>query len=677
MESENDLWQTLLEESIGHILATGDYDSFIEMLNTSPVLDPLFRDVPEGGRAAIAHNMGRAIWNATPQPDNGFRPRHRLPPDSGKPCPCGSGLKYKQCCESGPRHSPLAPELAWSIAWPMFSEAEKQAALEGRAIPVPAVPVVAQEQLDTEHPGKARDLLEPLFEKPGKASADTLAQAVEILSEAYRDLGHHRKRRAFLEKQARDSRGILLVAVVGQLCPVLADAGDWDEAWRLHGEALRAMPDDPMLAMQEVTMLYAQGRPEQAGMRAKFWQRRLEPRLEPGHPARQALDRLASNPDGGMLALAGDDVLLRVHKVIGNGLNRSEVACELIGEEKPIEEADFEASIRERLRGMGLSDDDLERTVKQAVDDIEVRLRGAETGDDQDPAAPARDTEDDHSAWLKAPPPIAALEERWRGVYPGSKPFSISFEPFNDTDPWEPEARARWLEFLETNPDAFDSLEILDDLATALYLHPAMEAGAITEVFADVVRRGVALLDQTLAQCGDTLPQLPWPMVANRPALRLLAHHIHLANSAGDVAEAVHRLEQYLILSPGDSHGFRSLLIEHYLQRGDDESALELADRFPDDLLVETSMGGVLALYRLGRLPEAAERLASTHNNNPHLIEMLVRNRVMKPRIDERGIRPGGPDQAWLYRQSMRPLWQATPGAIDWLNDQRRALQDQ
>jgi len=672
---EGDLWQILLEESIGHILATGDYDSFIEMLNTSPVLDPLFDDVPEGGRATIAHNMGRAIWNATPLPGNRFRPRHRLPPDSGKPCPCGSGLKYRQCCEPGPRHPPLDPGLAWSIAWSMFSEAEKQAALESRAIPVPALPTIAQAYLDDRHPGKARDLLEPLVQKPAKVSADTLAQAVEVLSEAYRDLGHHRKRRSFLEQLAETSRGPVLVAVVGQLCPLLADAEDWDEAWRLHGKALRAMPDDPMLAMQEVTMLYAQGRPEEAGMRAKFWHRRMGTRLPPDHPAREALDRVVANPGAGLLAMAGDDALQRLRQTIDTGLSRPALVHELVDEDEPVDDSNFEASIRAHFRGMGMTGEDLEQVVANATEDF--AQGSAITGLEADPDEAGDDPEDDDSAWLKATTSLARVEERWRGVYPGSKPFSISFEPFGEADPWAPEASAQWLKFLEDNPAAFDSLEILDDLATALYAHPAMQAGALTEMFADVVRRGVDVLDRTLAECDDALPQLPWQIVANRPALRLLAHHIHLVRTAGQTAEAVHRLEQYLILSPGDSHGFRGFLIEHHLRAGDDESALEIAARFPDDILVETSMGRVLALYRLGRLEEAVVGLASTHRNNPYLIEMLINTRVKKPRIDQHGIRVGGPDQAWLYRESMRPVWQATPGAIEWLEQQRKGLEPQ
>ncbi len=38
------------------------------------------------------------IWNATPIPENRFRPRKQPRPERNEPCLCGSGHKFKQCC---------------------------------------------------------------------------------------------------------------------------------------------------------------------------------------------------------------------------------------------------------------------------------------------------------------------------------------------------------------------------------------------------------------------------------------------------------------------------------------------------------------------------------------------------------------------------------------------------
>jgi len=667
MHDLESLWQSLLELSVSHILAEEDYNGLIEMLSASPVLDALFEDAPQGAKAVFVHRFGREIWNTTPLPGNRFRPRHRSPPSKGQRCPCGSGLKYKQCCLYAPRAPRLEPWQIWAIAWSMFEESERKAALASAVIPAEALPFIAREQLYSGHPGRARDLLKPLFEKSKKASEAVLSEAVEPLSEAYRDLGHHAKRKAFLEQIVDNSDGAVLAAAVGELSPILADTGHWDEAWRRHSQGMRAVPDDPMLALLEVTLLYAEQRGEEAVMRAEFWRRRLGDRLDPDHPACAAFERIAANPEAGILAMTGDDELMEVVEVIDHGLDRPEAAHRVVREEPFEDLAGFEQGIRRRLHGMGLSGEDLERAVAEALREYE-----------QDSAAMADEsTEDedaDNSAALQAPDAIAAIEERWRDIYPVTKPFASSFEPFGEADPWDPEIRAQWLEFLEQNPAAFDSLDILDDVATALYMHPATFEGSLHSTFAAVVRRGARLLDRSLSGHGEPLPELPWPTVDNRPALRLLVHHVYLLEAAGDQDEAVARMQQYMTLNPGDNHGFRCQLIAHYLERGDDESALTLSERFPDDMLLETSMGRVLALYRLGRADEAAAALEIVYKINTHVIEMLTQNRAKKPKIEEHGMRIGRRDQAWLYRNAMRPLWQQTPGAIDWLRERGRAL---
>ena len=51
-------------------------------------------DVDEQARRAIAEGLTRGIWNATPLPGNGYRPRPLPKPGRNDPCPCGSGAKY-------------------------------------------------------------------------------------------------------------------------------------------------------------------------------------------------------------------------------------------------------------------------------------------------------------------------------------------------------------------------------------------------------------------------------------------------------------------------------------------------------------------------------------------------------------------------------------------------------
>lgn len=57
------------------------------------------------------------------------------------------------------------------------------------------------------------------------------------------------------------------------------------------------------------------------------------------------------------------------------------------------------------------------------------------------------------------PASLAALEHHWHEVFP----------PDN---PWKPGLEEQWMAFLTQHPEAFDSLDILDDLSTALTRHP-------------------------------------------------------------------------------------------------------------------------------------------------------------------------------------------------------------
>ena len=64
---------------------------------------------------------------------------------------------------------------------------------------------------------------------------------------------------------------------------------------------------------------------------------------------------------------------------------------------------------------------------------------------------------------------------------------------------------------------------------------------------------------------------------------------------------------------------------------------------------------------------EAQERLDHAIGSLPKCPRYLLRERVHKPKLHADGIRIGGDDQAWLYRESMRDVWKSTPNALAWL----------
>ena len=54
----------------------------------------------------------------------------------------------------------------------------------------------------------------------------------------------------------------------------------------------------------------------------------------------------------------------------------------------------------------------------------------------------------------------------------------------------------------------------------------------------------------------------------------------------------------------------------------------------------------------------------------PLVPEYLLRELVEAPELNEFGVKLGGEDQAWLYREDMREVWMATDGMRPWLAEE-------
>jgi tetratricopeptide (TPR) repeat protein len=243
------------------------------------------------------------------------------------------------------------------------------------------------------------------------------------------------------------------------------------------------------------------------------------------------------------------------------------------------------------------------------------------------------------------------------------KPDSTRLVPAEDTDLW---SAPEWLDHLLSNPPLADSLDVLDDVATALYLHPESSLPWISHLLLrPILERARAILDRVLPE--GTHHSIPWSAPRNRPALRLLFRQYLCQTDEGEPRGAARTLETLLRLNPRDNHGVRAELMNHYLREGDDELALELARRFPNDGLADLAYGEVLALYRLGRQDRARLVLTTAVHRLPRIPQYLTRKRIKRPRLTPSDAPPGGEDQAWMYREAMRDVWVAEPGILAWL----------
>ena len=598
-------------------------------------------DLSPEEEAHVATLLGQAIWNATPLPNHGFQHLPLAPPDPDAPCVCGSGAPYWSCCGALADVPELPPDLLWELLLEEIPGAGLRAALASGAVPSHLLAKVADRWLDEDHPGRAVALLEPLFADLSGLDGRFDA-ALDALCDAYDRLDHWRKGRAFLERIARDGPRDLRAAAWRRLCTQCIDEGDFVQAQEAFAQAQRNAPDSPRTALLEVTLLAAERKDAIAALRAHFWRRKLERVGFSDEPFMSFLADATADPQAALVASQADSLdppLVQLRAWVAVLDARPLPTYEL----EPYQEAPTVA-----LPGQLSLFPDGEFGA--------LRRPGTYTG----------------ASWrLRPPRPVRQLEQRWHQIYPAIKPYSTQLALMDDGDPWAGEG---WLRFLAQNPLAADSLDVLDDLATALYAHPESSLPWMARVLLlPLLTRAAAILESVLPPGGGQ--HIPWSAERNRPALRLLFRLYLWHAQAGDGDRAAAVLERLLALNPQDNHGVRAELMNHLLRSGEDLRALELAQSFPGDILADLAYGEVLALYRLGDQVQARRALREAVRNLPRIPHYLTRKRIKQPppeapwghQAEALGLAPGGEDQAWLYREAMRDVWEAEPGILAWL----------
>jgi tetratricopeptide (TPR) repeat protein len=439
------------------------------------------------------------------------------------------------------------------------------------------------------------------------------------------------------------------------------DEGDIAGSWEAFKLAQRDDPDAPALGLLEVQLLITQGKSDVASDRARFWARRLR---SLGHPESEGalpfLEQVAQDPERTMGELgieisggAGARLLDWLERVADRAIPEYRVSDEpphIIGDD----DGDFETSLAGRLQELGVPRDDVARVIA----DMDLP--------DEPDDMPMLENE---SQYLLAPEAIRSVELDWHDVFPLGKPFSVHpMAP--DGDVWSPYVEDAWMGFLEANEEAFDSLDILDDLANAVHAHEqSLMTGFDALLLQPLLRRAQAIVESAVRDPDGV--RLAWICMENRPALRCLVNLMYLEERQGNERAMFDLAEQVLALNPDDNHGLRNMIVNDRLRRGDDLGALRLAEEYPADLNPDIAYGHALALFRLGRIGDAEAAVRNAVVDLPKVPHFLIAKRVRQPKLDSFGVRVGGDDQAWLYRQEMRDVWQATSGALDWLKGLR------
>ena len=673
--SSNDYVEQLLLEMVAHMLSHEDFEALLTWMRDSAQRFFGHMDfVDEGGPRALAAMVARSAWNRMPLPGNHFKPRPVPTPGRNDPCPCNSGAKYKHCCAELPSFESFSADDIWTAVAIQLPAAQLRVAIETKRMPPIALAEAARRELLAGRPKRAVAVLQPMFEGDLAHCDERCEPALDVLCDAYQALGHDRKRLLFLERMTQHCRGPLAGAAWQRLAAMQMDRGDHGAAWRAFRGAQHADPDSPSLALNEITLLLDEGRAEEAAARARFYAARFRKMGLENEDWIASLDAVAQDPHRAIanmnMEASGVDVdRLRtwIDTAVTRPLARYEPAA--VQEIDPQDENQTMDFFRSQLSALGMPTDEIARTASKMATQLKQEHLRRETSTGQQSLFSSR-VEDPFGAQpnarvLAGHKELAELEAGWREVYPCDKPFGTTTGLTDGIDAWDPEAVEDWLGFLEAHPEAADSLEILDDLATALIAFDArLPQGAGFGLASALAERGAAMV---VAAAGTGAVELPWLCWENRPGLRLIARVITGCLDRAEDERAAVWMRTLLGLNPNDNHGFRALLINHLLRTNDLDAALELIARYPDDRMVELAYGAILTYLRRGEENLAEQALQRALDCNENVPSYLIKERVTRPRMQAETLMAGGRDEAWAYREDARDVWVATPGALEWL----------
>ncbi len=167
--------------------------------------------------------------------------------------------------------------------------------------------------------------------------------------------------------------------------------------------------------------------------------------------------------------------------------------------------------------------------------------------------------------------------------------------------------------------------------------------------------------------------KVEWADLRCRPYLRarmgLADTLIELEDREGAVAE----LYELLRLDSEDHQGARDEIVPLLLDLGRDGEAGEVLDHFAGEVSALWPYVRALLAYRAnGDCTESAKLAAAAVKANPHMWKYLTGAHELPVDVPSRyGL--GSREEAVVYALNLAPVWQATPGAAEWLRSCARA----
>lgn len=136
--------------------------------------------------------------------------------------------------------------------------------------------------------------------------------------------------------------------------------------------------------------------------------------------------------------------------------------------------------------------------------------------------------------------------------------------------------------------------------------------------------------------------------------------------------EALAHYRDMLRLNPGDNQGVRDLILDLLMQLQRDDEARELLEQYKDDWTAVWLYSRALLLFREGGASAHANKaLAEAFEENPFVPDYVTGKKRVPNRLPEM-VGWGEESEAIAYASDHLNYWRITPGAVEWLTQQKQ-----
>jgi tetratricopeptide (TPR) repeat protein len=164
-----------------------------------------------------------------------------------------------------------------------------------------------------------------------------------------------------------------------------------------------------------------------------------------------------------------------------------------------------------------------------------------------------------------------------------------------------------------------------------------------------------------------------WELITTRPYMRARFGLAQCLEELGRRDEAIGHYRELLRLNPNDNQGIRYSLLAALFTSGLDDEAGALLKRFRDEPTALWLYGRALWAFR-GEGDSAAARVGLRRALDAnHRVPKYLTGKKELPHEDPPSYALHSEEEALICARALVVVWQATPGAVEWLRTAARA----